>query len=41
MSAQRAREEVKEGTRRMTFSVSRRDEEELDWYVSSVTGEGA
>ncbi len=40
MSAQR-QEEVREGVRRVKFQVSRKDEEELDWYVSSLVGEGA
>ena len=34
-------EEVREGVRKVRFEVSRKDEEELDWYVTSVVGEGA
>lgn len=40
MSVER-QQEVREGVRRVRFEVSRKDEEELDWYVTSVVGEGA
>ena len=40
MSVER-QEEVREGVRKVRFEVSRKDEEELDWYMTSFMGEGA
>ncbi len=31
----------KEEVKKVTFQVSKRDEEMLDWYVAELVGEGA